>query len=298
MLSVVITLAHAPIAAAETESAPGAGAPHAGPADAAAPMGVEAKSHYERGLTLYAERAFDAAVQEFQWGYAIEPRREFLFAEAQAQRLAGRCDRALPLYERFLASGPSPLQTEAARLAIERCVRAAPAGDRSAPATDAASRPAVSSRSDAAEGAPERGAADAGEGRDPDARDGALAARGGDSPVPAAAPLWRDPWLLASGAAVVVASVIGVAALASAQSREQASGDATTYADFDRLWSSVDRRRTVGVTALAVAAAATGAGVFRVLRLQAERDRTSATPRSARAGWNLGALAIEGWIAW
>jgi hypothetical protein len=234
---------------------------------------------------LYAERAFDAAVREFQSGFALEPRREFLFAEAQAHRLAGRCDRALPLYERFLASGPSPLQREAARLAVERCVRATPAGTTPVPATEdassRASRGALSARAGTASGEPR----DAG-------------AREGDTPVPTAAPLWRDPWLLASGAVLVVASVMGVAALLSAESREQASADATTYADFDRLWSSAERRRTAGVAALAVAAAATGAGVFRVLRLQGERERTAATPRSARAGWSLGAFAVEGWVAW
>lgn len=268
-------------------------------------MGAAAKHHYERGLALYAERAFDAAVREFQQGYAIEPRREFLFAEAQAQRLAGRCDRALPLYERFLASGPSPVQTEAALMAVDRCVRATPAGAAPAPAPAGAASPALgvgpgvaASSAQPRIARPREGGA-GGMGRPKDAQTPA----GGEerevsAHMPAPAPLWRDPWLLASGTVGLAASVIGATALVSAQSREQAAADATTYAEFDRLWTSADRRRTIGLAALVVAAAATGAGLFRALGRHADRERGPASLQSARAGWNLLGFAIEGWIAW
>ncbi|MES1157862.1 MAG: hypothetical protein ABUL67_02060, partial [Haliangium ochraceum] len=69
----------------------GAGAAPAAPEPAAAtttPMDPAAKDHYDRGLRLYADRDFASAVGELEIGYGIDPRREFLFAQAQALRLA------------------------------------------------------------------------------------------------------------------------------------------------------------------------------------------------------------------
>ena len=59
--------------------------------------------------------------QALRAAYALEPRREILFAEAQATRLGGDCRAAVPLYERFLATDPPPRQVEAARIALGRC---------------------------------------------------------------------------------------------------------------------------------------------------------------------------------
>jgi tetratricopeptide (TPR) repeat protein len=86
-------------------------------------MTGEARAHYDRGLALYAAKDYGAAIQELEAGYALDPRREFLFAEAQAQRLAGDCQRAVPLYQRFLTSEPSPLQASAAQVGLARCAQ-------------------------------------------------------------------------------------------------------------------------------------------------------------------------------
>src|SRR5262245_38585026 len=69
-------------------------APRVHAADAAppdAPMSPDARAHYDRGLALYQAKDYAGAIREFEVGYAAEPRREFLFAEAQAKRLAGDC---------------------------------------------------------------------------------------------------------------------------------------------------------------------------------------------------------------
>ena len=86
-------------------------------------MGAEARAHYDRGLALFQAKDYAGATRELEAGYALEPRREFLFAEAQARRLAGDCRAAVPLYQRFLASGPPAVQVNATHIALGRCAQ-------------------------------------------------------------------------------------------------------------------------------------------------------------------------------
>jgi hypothetical protein len=95
-------------------------------ASAAEPvMQAEAKAQYDEAMALYAAHDYRAAIAHLQTAYALDPRREILFAEAQATRLAGDCAGALPLYRRFLATSPPPQQVEATRIAVARCEAAA-----------------------------------------------------------------------------------------------------------------------------------------------------------------------------
>jgi hypothetical protein len=84
-------------------------------------LGAESRGHFDQGMALYATRDFRAAARELEAAYALEPRREILFAQAQATRLAGDCAAALPLYQRFLATMPPQQQIEATRIAMTRC---------------------------------------------------------------------------------------------------------------------------------------------------------------------------------
>src|SRR5205823_4412560 len=77
-----------------------------------------------------AEKDYGAALAELRAGYALDARREFLFAEAQALRLGGDCKSAVPLYQQFLKSGPEDVQVNATHIALGRCaaqMAAAPA---------------------------------------------------------------------------------------------------------------------------------------------------------------------------
>jgi tetratricopeptide (TPR) repeat protein len=89
-------------------------------------MRPEAKVRYDEAMGLYAAHQYRAAIAAFEAAYALDPRREILFGQAQATRLAGDCPAALPLYDRFLATGPPPQQVEATRIAVARC-QSAPA---------------------------------------------------------------------------------------------------------------------------------------------------------------------------
>jgi tetratricopeptide (TPR) repeat protein len=106
----ILMVVATPVARAQTTPAP-------------PPMNDEARAHYDRGLNLYAARDYAGAIRELEQGYAVEPRREFLFALAQAQRLAGDCQRAVPLYQRFLATTPTAAQESAAQLGLARCAQ-------------------------------------------------------------------------------------------------------------------------------------------------------------------------------
>ena len=86
-------------------------------------MRPEAAALYRRGLERFAARDYAAAVADLEAGYSIDPRREFLFAEGQAKRLAGDCKGAVALYQRFLLTNPTGVQTNATQMALGRCAQ-------------------------------------------------------------------------------------------------------------------------------------------------------------------------------
>jgi hypothetical protein len=189
-------------------------------------MNPEAKAHYDRGLELYAGRDFAAAARELEQGFVVEPRREFLFAAAQALRLAGACQRAIPLYRRFLESDPAPVQIEAARLGLDRC-----APERSTPRSNPASNPAPNPAS-----------------LTPPPPVPTV-------PEPRATPRsvwWHDAWAASSCGAGIVALGVGVGfTVGSNRAVDEANSDRTmNLPDFERLWKSAQQRRTIGVTSL------------------------------------------------
>ena len=76
---------------------------------------------FVRGSSAFAAEQWDEAARAFEAAYADHPRRELLWAHAQALRLGGRCEDALPLYERFLDSGPTADEAADAQTNIEAC---------------------------------------------------------------------------------------------------------------------------------------------------------------------------------
>jgi tetratricopeptide (TPR) repeat protein len=223
---VIAILGMASVARAQPAETEGATGPEP------APMNAAAKARYDQGLELYGRRNFRAAIEEFEEGFAIEPRREFLFAEAQAYRLAGDCAHAVPLFNRFLETQPSAIQIDATRLALDRCAHQPPP-------------PKVEARPPEARVLPQP-----------------------RPPIPEPPPpraWWRDPWGLgALGGAVVAAGVGGGFLLASGQAWDAAHAPTVHLAtDFDRMIDDYERRHTVGVASLATGAVLLAAGVGR-----------------------------------
>src|SRR6185436_2393991 len=86
-------------------------------------MRPEVQALYERGLARFAARDYAGAIADLEAGHALEPRREFLFAEGQAKRFAGDCKGAVALYQRFLTTNPRAVQANATQIALGRCAQ-------------------------------------------------------------------------------------------------------------------------------------------------------------------------------
>lgn len=209
----------------------------------------EAQAHYDRGLELYRARDFPGAIRALEQGFAIDPRREFLFAEAQARRLAGDCVHAIPLYQRFIDSGAQAVQAQAARLGMDRC----------APERTPALPPPTRLAPPAPAGAPSP-----------------TIPLGGGPPPGDHPRWWRDPWVVAAGGLGVVALGVGVVELvrSNGSADEARSPRTTTHAEFDRLWDQAGQRRTIAVVGLAAGAGLVAAGGARALWLSRHQDRS------------------------
>jgi hypothetical protein len=195
-------------------------------------MHPAAQALYDRALAEFAARDYPAAVRDTEAGYAIDARREFLFMEAQAKRLAGDCRGAVALYQRFLTTSPPQVQVDATHIALARC------------AQELASRPALVVVAPPPAVPPPR-------------------------PTP---PRWRrDPWGLSLSAVGVVALGVGVGWFVAAEVARSDAQGAPTYGDFNARWSTAESRRDVAVVAWAVGGAAliAAAARFMVVRRRA-----------------------------
>ncbi len=75
----------------------------------------------DEGVEFFYAEDFDAAAKAFADAYAIEPAAFLLYSWAQAERYAQRCDKAIRLFERFLATTPPSEEAAKARKAIVEC---------------------------------------------------------------------------------------------------------------------------------------------------------------------------------
>lgn len=216
-------------------------------------------THLRRGIEFYAEKEYELAIVEFRAGFALDPRPDFLFALAQAERLSGDCPTAVIYYKRFLATKPSAKQSEAARINMKRCNRALESGP---------------------EGPPRM------------RTDDALRDAEGVKAVPAAMPnptsddlAVNTPWyrdrvassLLVAG---VVSAGIGTGFWVASSSAKSAADDASNLDDFRAHMSAASSRRTISLVSLAAAGGLIAAGV---VRLALRKPGSKSKPRSASA---------------
>ncbi len=93
---------------------------------ARAELAPAAKARLDAGLAQYNAGHFESAVVELEAAYEIDPDPSLLFTWAQAERLAQRCDSAVPRYRKFIASKPSAAAIELANNGIALCEAARP----------------------------------------------------------------------------------------------------------------------------------------------------------------------------
>lgn len=75
----------------------------------------------ERAEAHFTAGEYDRASEAFAEAFALDPNPKYLYARAQAERLAGDCETALQLYNRFLDTRPPEEQAEPARINRARC---------------------------------------------------------------------------------------------------------------------------------------------------------------------------------
>jgi len=194
-------------------------------------MRPEAQALYDRGLARFAAHDYAGAIADLEAGHALEPRREFLFAEGQAKRLAGDCKGAVALYQQFLATSPPTVQVNATQIALGRC------------AQHLAAHPEFVVVSPPAPPPP---------------------------PPPPPAPWWHDSWGLRLSLTGAVGIAVGTGFLAAAYVARGDADDARTLAAYDDRLSTAESRRTVGVAALAVGGALLAGGVVRFVLVRRE----------------------------
>jgi len=121
-----------------------------------------ARVHYKRGRDHVNFGEYEAAIKEFQAGYAIEPQPLFLFNIAECFRAAGRDEQAVDYYNRYLEARPeAPDRAEVRRWIVKLSKRrpgteapAAAAAPASAVATPVAATPTAATPAMAPAAAP------------------------------------------------------------------------------------------------------------------------------------------------
>ena len=77
--------------------------------------------HFHAGLDAYRSGDYATASREFETAYKMDPVPTLLFTWAQSEREAGNCDKAMPLYKKYLYSDINKKQIEATREKMKLC---------------------------------------------------------------------------------------------------------------------------------------------------------------------------------
>jgi hypothetical protein len=203
------------------------------------PEVVEARRHFDAGQARFEAGDYRAAIEEFRVGYAIEQKRVFLYALAQAERLAGDCAAAVPHYEAFLRTNPPPEMASHAEKGMAGC----PQTPRTPlPESQPASLPA-------APPPPPR-----------------------PPPPPPARPFWQDPLGDALVIGGVVALGVGVGFSAAARSSASAADRADSLAEYEDFAVEARGRRRIAAVSLGAGVALAAAGVVRWVLIAREPE--------------------------
>jgi len=201
-----------------------------------------ARAHFERGMNLYAIERYDEAIKEFEAGFLLKPKPEFLYNIGRAHREAKRPEQAARYFERYVDLAPdaadrAEVEQEIARLrgltapatppaptTAPAAAPAAPAAPATAPTAPAAAPTAPATAPAAASAAPVPATVAPAASISPTPAVAAPAA--GDAPRP----IYRRWWLWAGVGAVAVAVGAGVAiGVATRPSTPSADTDLGTF---------------------------------------------------------------------
>jgi hypothetical protein len=230
---------------------------------ALAPSRVEIREMVERAEAAYGQGQWDAASRGFADAFAVDPDPDDLFARAQAERFAGRCNVAIKLWDQYLGLESSPQAVAEARHNRAYCEPATTTGVET-PA-DTGAQPSSSERRGVRPSRPMRAWY-----RDP--AGGVLVATGG------------------------VSMVIGASVLGLALSRDRKASGADTEGSYVAEKDAVRAPHRAGIAVLSVGGALLVAGVVRwavIASRSRQTARASVQPtwwaRSHRVRWGAAA---------
>jgi tetratricopeptide (TPR) repeat protein len=215
--------------------------------------GPAAPSDVAAGEKAWSEGRWDDASEAFARAYERTKDPTYLYARAQAEREAGRCERAIELYEEFLAHSESAEAKAAASEYIEACraelAEAAPVE----PPPPVAPPPPTVEPPPAVEPSPET---------DPEAP----------------RRWYRDPWGGALVGVGLAASITGAALVGVAYRDASAAADAGDDRAFGEALDRAQRLERGGAIALSIGGALIVAGVVRwaIVGSAARRGRVAA----------------------
>jgi len=242
-------------------------------APAASDIAARVDTHLRRGIEFYAQKQFELAILEFRAGYEIDPRPDFLFALAQAERLSGDCPTAIVYYRRFLETEPVANQAEAARVNLRRCERALESGPSGVPRRDTDA--ALDQAEQAADPAPPA---------IPEPSPTPSVSRQVETPM---RPWYRDSLGLSLAAGSVVGLGLGAGFWMLKRSAESDASQSLDYGTYVDNLERARRNRTLAVVGLGVGTALAGAAVYRY----ATRSRTRSTTTLVAGATSGGAFA-------
>ncbi len=214
------------------------------------PKQAEIDAIIEQAEAAFARKDWDGASRALADAYLLDPRPDLLYARAQAERLAGRCNVALPLYEKFLeaerADSPAAADARDNRVRCQQVVASAKAGT---------------------------------------PPDGGKTGANGTRPRKATRGAWyRDP---AGGVLVAiggVSTIIGGSVLGISISRDKQASDAANEGGFVDRKDAARTQHSVGIAVLSIGGALLVAGVVRWAVVANKGERSTGNSARVRMG--------------
>lgn len=210
----------------------------------------KSKKHLARAEAHYKAGRFSKAAGEYRAAYELVVTPATLFAWAQAERLAGDCNAALDLYDRFLSTNPSDRHEAAARNVMKLCTRTTE--DAAEPVEPEKPRPVVASSAVSDDGNPRSSDSNVGNGHTERTSDAWYLDPIGDS-------------LLVGG---LVALGVGVGYWL----RSSATLERDSHDEQLARFGSAESQRTVAIVAGSLGATLTAAAIARYLTRPSDDD--------------------------
>lgn len=200
-------------------------------------------------LSRYEAEDWKGAIDAFRRGHELDPRPQFLFAIAQAERRRGDCAAAVRAYDQFLATSPPEAQAAAARDQRDRC--------------EEALRPPE----------PEPEPQPAGPPPPPPAPTTIIVT------TPDEPSWWRDPVTAGAAGGAVVLGLLGAALLVAADATAEDAGAAPDLDTYLDLKGRAEVRHTAALVTLGVGAAVGGYTIYRIVRGSSRQERRTVEVR-------------------